>query len=168
MLAELQCIEVEAALGIDDHELAVEHDPVGELGEHRLAQLWEVTEQRLLVARLQIELVAVTEHDAAEAVPLRFVEHLAAGRQLARQLREHRIERRPHWQIHSNSLAVRAAGGGLNGQTVWRIFQIRRRSLAQRASWWRLESWSLRSTDDTCVSTVFTEIPRSRATSLYA
>ena len=32
-----------------------------------------------------------------------------------------------------------------------------RRSVAQRVSSWRLESWSLRSTDDTCVSMVFTE-----------
>ena len=41
-----------------------------------------------------------------------------------------------------------------------------RRSVAQRLSSWRLESWSLRSTADAWVSTVFTEIVSSRASSL--
>ena len=72
MLAQLQRVEVEAAL-VGDDELAVEHDPIGQLFEQRLAQLGEVAQQRLLVARLQIEVVAVAEHDAAEAVPLRLV-----------------------------------------------------------------------------------------------
>src|SRR5262249_45275374 len=110
------------------------------------AQLREVAQQRLLVAALQLEVVPVTEHDAAEAVPLRFVQHVAVGRQLARQLGEHGLERRLDRQCHQISLL----------------------SDAQRASWWRLESCSFRSTDDTCVSTVFTLISRSRATSLYA
>ena len=43
-----------------------------------------------------------------------------------------------------------------------------RRSVAQRVSSWRFDSWSLRSTDDTCVSTVFTEMSSWRAISLYA
>lgn len=48
-----------------------------------------------------------------------------------------------------------------------RATQTRRRSLAQRASSRRLLSCSLRSTDDTCVSTVFTDRNSSPATSLY-
>ena len=44
--------------------------------------------------------------------------------------------------------------------------QIRRRSLAQAVSWWRLESCSLRSTAETCDSIVFTERWRRWATSL--
>ena len=43
-----------------------------------------------------------------------------------------------------------------------------RRSVAQRVSSWRFESWSLRSTDDTWVSTVLVEMPSWRAISLYA
>jgi len=45
--------------------------------------------------------------------------------------------------------------------------QVRRRSAAHLVSWWRLDSWSLRSTDDTWLSTVFTEMYSSRAISLY-
>src|SRR5205823_9169413 len=44
--------------------------------------------------------------------------------------------------------------------------QVRRRSAAQRVSSWRLESCSLRSTAETWVSTVLTEISRRRAISL--
>ena len=65
---------------------------VGQLREQRLAQLGEVPQQRLAVAALQIEVVAVAEHDAAEAVPLRLVRHRARRRQLARELREHRLD----------------------------------------------------------------------------
>ena len=42
-----------------------------------------------------------------------------------------------------------------------------RRSAAQRVSSWRLESCSLRSTADTCASTVFGEMPSRWAISLY-
>ncbi len=42
----------------------------------------------------------------------------------------------------------------------------RRRSVAHRVSSWRLESWSLRRTDETWVSTVLTDRLRRRATSL--
>ena len=45
-------------------------------------------------------------------------------------------------------------------------FHTRRRSVAHRVSSWRLESWSLRRTDETWVSTVFTDRLRRRATSL--
>ena len=72
MLAQLERVEVEARRR-RDHELAVEHDLVGQLREQRLAQLGEVAQQRLLVAALEIELVAVAEHDATEPVPLRLV-----------------------------------------------------------------------------------------------
>ena len=41
------------------------------------------------------------------------------------------------------------------------------RSAAQRVSSWRLESWSLRSTEDTWASTVFGEMSRRSAISLY-
>ena len=47
------------------------------------------------------------------------------------------------------------------------IAQISRRSLAHAVSWWRLDSCSLRSTAETCVSIVFTERCRRPAISLY-
>ena len=45
--------------------------------------------------------------------------------------------------------------------------QVSRRSAAHRVSWCRDDSCSLRSTDDTWLSTVFTEMYSSRAISLY-
>jgi glycerophosphoryl diester phosphodiesterase len=53
----------------------------------------------------------------------------------------------------------RAAPAGLS--------QMRRCWLAQRASSWRVESWSLRSTLETWLSTVLTDRCRRAATSLY-
>jgi hypothetical protein len=41
-----------------------------------------------------------------------------------------------------------------------------RRSVAHLVSSWRVESWSFRSTEETCDSTVLVEMVRSRATSL--
>ncbi len=46
--------------------------------------------------------------------------------------------------------------------------QTSRRSTAQRLSSYRFDIWSLRSTLETCVSTVFTEMNSSEAISLYA
>ncbi len=46
------------------------------------------------------------------------------------------------------------------------VTQIRRRSVAQRANWWRFDNCSLRSTDETWVSTVLPEMYSSLATSL--
>jgi len=36
--------------------------------------------------------------------------------------------------------------------------QVRRRSVAHRVSWWRVESWSFRSTEETWLSTVLPEM----------
>ena len=151
VLAELERVEVEPVRR-RDHELAVEHDLGGQLFEQRLAQLGEVAQQRLLVAALEIEVVAVAEQDAAEAVPLR----------LERAGRAPTACRGSTSRASARTAVERAAPRP--PKLVRR--QSRRRSVAQRASWWRLDSWSLRSTDDTWVSTVFTEISRSRATSL--
>ena len=54
-----------------------------------------------------------------------------------------------------------------NSQT-FRIPPSNLRRAAQLASSFRLESWSFRSTEEACVSTVLTEIERRRAISLYA
>jgi hypothetical protein len=44
---------------------------------------------------------------------------------------------------------------------------VSRRSAAHLVSWCRVDSWSLRSTEDTWLSTVLTEMYSSRAISLY-
>ncbi len=44
--------------------------------------------------------------------------------------------------------------------------QASRRSVAQRVNWWRVDSWSLRRTAETWLSTVLVEMDSSRANSL--
>ena len=90
--AHLQEIEVETLLG-GDHDLAVEHRAPGERVPQLLDELGEVPVERALVAAAELDLVAVAEHDAPEAVPLRLVEHPVGGRELADELREHRRHR---------------------------------------------------------------------------
>ena len=68
---------------------------------------------------------------------------------------------------HSAQCDCRASAAARISRQVLRSPRYtRRRSLAQRVSSWRLESWSLRSTDETWVSTVFTDRCSRRATSL--
>jgi hypothetical protein len=73
MKPQLQRLEVEALLARDD-ELAVERAPGWELAQERLAQLRKVAVERLLVAALDVDLVAIAKDQRAEAVPLRLEE----------------------------------------------------------------------------------------------
>ena len=98
-------VEVELRNGArvvaDHHQLAVDHDARRQLGLGLLDDLGKVPGHRLAAAAGQLDLVAVAEHDAAEAVPLRLVEHVGPlGRQLTRELRKHRFERGCHRQRH--------------------------------------------------------------------
>ena len=68
------------AFGHDD--LAVEHEGLGLERAHRLDHVGEIARQRLAGFRLQRDRVAVAEYEAAEAVPLRLVLPLGAGRNL--------------------------------------------------------------------------------------
>jgi hypothetical protein len=88
-------LEVEAGAARDD-QLAVEHEARLGRREQRLDDLGEVARQRTLVATAQVDAVAVTEGEAAESIPLRFV-HVAVERQLAREPRQHRRDRRRDW-----------------------------------------------------------------------
>ena len=75
----------------------------------------------------------------------------------------------PRWpgpRTRYNATAERARPPGSRARSCRSPGYTRRRSLAQRVSSWRLESWSLRSTDETWVSTVFTDRCSRRATSL--
>ncbi len=70
--AEQQRVEVEPAVG-DDDDLAVEHAARGQRRAQRGLELGEVATERLLVAALDVDVVAGLEHERAEAVPLGLV-----------------------------------------------------------------------------------------------
>jgi hypothetical protein len=91
MDALAQRVEVEDPVA-GDHQLAVHHATRGQQLTQRALQLGEVAVEGLAVAALHEQLVAVPEDDAAEAVPLGLVEHLAA-RQLPGELGEHGLDR---------------------------------------------------------------------------
>jgi hypothetical protein len=93
-----QRVEVEPVTG-DDHDLAVDDAALGQARLDRVDDLGEVAGQRPLAPAGQLDLVAVAEHDAAEAVPLGLVQKLALGHPLDR-LGEHRGDRRRDWELH--------------------------------------------------------------------
>jgi hypothetical protein len=99
MQAHLQRLEVEPMLARDD-DLSVDHAARGKAGQEAGAELREVTIEGFQVAALEIEVVAVTEHDRAEAVPLRFEEPPVARRHLRRELGQHRLYRRLDRESH--------------------------------------------------------------------
>ena len=107
----LQPLELEPVT--DGHEdLAVEHAPLGQGRLHRLDDLGEVAGQRLGVAAGELDLVAVAEHDAAEAVPLGLEHQPAVLRRVGDALDglgEHRLDRRHHGEIHGPIVGLRRA-----------------------------------------------------------
>ncbi len=89
MNAHLQGFEVEhVALG--HHQLAIEHAALGQLLQERGQELREVAIQRLGIATLQQHLVAITEDQRAESIPLRLENPARAGGQRRGSLGEHR------------------------------------------------------------------------------
>ena len=78
MDALLQRVEVEAVRA-GHHQLGVDDASLGQARLQRRDQLREVAGERAFVAAAQHDLVAVAEHDAAEAVPLRFVQPAVAS-----------------------------------------------------------------------------------------
>ena len=70
-------VEVLPAVGVEEHDLAVEH-----VAALREGQLGEVAAQRLAAARLQVDVRAVDEGEGAESVPFGLVHPAVAGRQL--------------------------------------------------------------------------------------
>ena len=92
-----------AAVRASDDDLAVEHESRLRAAERtqRLLQLGEVAIQRLEVARLDEELVAIAEDERAEAVPLRLVDPAVAGRDGGGGLGQHRLDRRLDREPHA-------------------------------------------------------------------
>ena len=87
-----------------DHDLAVDHAPLGELVTYRLDELGEVAGEWLLVAAAQHHLIAIAEHDRPESVPFRFKDkptwHRVSERQRGHSPSQHRLDRGSDGQIH--------------------------------------------------------------------
>src|SRR5579864_6242286 len=107
MDALLQRLEVQPQLARED-DLAVDHAPLRQRRPELLDHLREVAVQRLPVAAVDAQRLAVAEDDGAEAVPLGLVEPALAARDVDLQLGEHGTDRRRDGQHHA-SAATRCA-----------------------------------------------------------
>ena len=105
MQPKLQRVKVEPVVA-DDHDLSVEHAAIGQLRRQRVGELGEVAGERLLVATLNEELIAVAKDERAEAVPFRLEDPSVARRELANELGEHRKDWRIEGQFHAADLAA--------------------------------------------------------------
>ena len=85
----LHRVEFEVAVGVADHQLAVEHP-----APRREAQLGEVAVEGFAAARLDVDLVAVDKDDRPEPIQLRLISPLLALRQLFAGKRKLRLDRR--------------------------------------------------------------------------
>src|SRR5205085_5467853 len=88
--------------------------------------------ERLEVAALDQDLVAVPEDDRPEAVPLRLVEPAIAIGQAVGGLGEHRVERRVEGEMHPSSL--RPAPPAATGSVSRAPFALPRDPGSRRAS----------------------------------
>ena len=83
-----------------DHDLAIEHAALRQLCAQRLEQLGKVAVQRLFVAALDQDFVAVAEDERAKAIPLGSKIQSSAGRQFVDSLGEHRQDGRVDRKMH--------------------------------------------------------------------
>src|SRR5215204_1969747 len=102
MKAHLQRLEIERAVA-GDHDLAVEHAALRQLGLERGDELGEVAVERLLIAALNEHLVAVAEDDRAKAVPFGLEHPLVADGKLAHILGEHGKDWRIDGKLHASA-----------------------------------------------------------------
>src|SRR5262245_63973415 len=93
MQSELQQIEVEP-VGRDDHDFTIDDRTGGELLDQRVVQFGKIAVEWTKVPALNVDVGLAAEDDGAEAVPFRFVQKAAAGRQSVGELREHWLDRR--------------------------------------------------------------------------
>ena len=104
----LERAEVLAALGVVDHDLAVDHVPAGREG-----QLGEVAPERLAAPRLDHRRLFVDEHDRPEPVVLRLVGPLLADRQPGAGAGELGLDRRLQRQTGHGRDAMRCGPAGV-------------------------------------------------------
>ena len=114
MKPKLQRLEVEP-VGPDDDDLAVEDAALGQLRLQHLDQFRVVPVERLGIAALDENLVAITEDERPEAVPFRLEEPVVALRQRRDALGQHRQDRRVGGEVHPASIrsAVTPAKAGI-------------------------------------------------------
>src|SRR6478609_377498 len=99
MKAELEGLEIQCAVLRDD-DLAVEHALLRQLRLHRLEQFRVIAGERFFVAALQKDVVAITEDQGTETVPLRLENPALTGRQRGDALGEHGQDGRVDGEVH--------------------------------------------------------------------
>jgi len=99
--------KVEAVLR-DDDDLTVEHERAVGQSQQAFDELGEVAREPALAPAAQVDLVAATKGEAAEAVPFRLVKDVAE-RQLPREAREHRLHGRLERKLHPLPLPAPSA-----------------------------------------------------------
>ena len=82
------------------HDLAVDHTPLRQLGKQWGDQFGEVAGERSFVATGQLDGVAIAKHDAPKAVPLRLVQPAITLGNAVSQFGQHRRERRGNRECH--------------------------------------------------------------------
>jgi hypothetical protein len=96
----------------DHDQLHVDRAAHRELVLRLLDDLREVPGHGLPAPAGQLHLVAVTEHDAAEAVPLGLVRHPVRDGDLGYRLGQHRLQRRHDRQVHALQCAPKRPSPG--------------------------------------------------------
>jgi hypothetical protein len=107
MEAKLERLEVETSVAHDD-DLSVQHAALRELCLQRIDELGEVALERLLVATLDEDLIAVTEDQRTEPVPLGLEDPPGADGKLGDALGEHREDRGIERKLHARNANARS------------------------------------------------------------
>src|SRR5688500_8744946 len=107
MKSQLQCLEVEPTVAGDDN-LPIEYAARWQLRLQCLDDLREISVERLFVAALDEDLVAVAEDQRPKAVPFRLEDPSFARRQLADSFGEHRQNGWIDRQVHALQTGGRA------------------------------------------------------------
>ena len=103
MQPQLQRIEVQPLRRRDD-DLTVDHAAGGNAFEKRVVQLGKVPVEGSKIAALDVDIGCRAEDDRAESIPLRLVEELPFGRQIIRELGQHRLDRRLDGSTHCRTV----------------------------------------------------------------
>ena len=100
MQPKLKQVEVKFVV-IDDNNLSVEDAPRRQRRAQRIEQLREITLQRLLIATLNEDFIAVLEDEGTKSIPFRLENPASVRRQFIHALGEHWQNRRVNGKIHA-------------------------------------------------------------------